>query len=60
MTRRPIWGLSAWAGFICVLFALSSLLHGTVEATAVLFAGALLLFAWAVWLAHHERQGRES
>jgi hypothetical protein len=53
MRGRPIWGLSAWAGFVCALFALSSLLHGTPAASALLLGGAVLLFGWAVWLAHH-------
>lgn len=54
MQPRPIWSVSAWGGFVCALFALSSFFHGTPEVSAVLAAGAVLLFAWAIWLAHHE------
>jgi hypothetical protein len=53
MSRRPTWGVSAWSGFICALFALSSLMSGgEIEITGVMLGGALLLFAWAAWLAH--------
>ena len=51
MRGRPIWGLSVWGGFLCTLFALSSAMHGSLLAGAVLAAGALFLFAWALWLA---------
>jgi hypothetical protein len=54
MHGRPIWALSVWGGFICVLFSLSSLLHGSVEAGGVMMLGALVLVGWAVWLSHHE------
>jgi hypothetical protein len=54
MQRRPIWSVSAGGGLVCALFALSSLFHGTPEAGTVLAAGAILLFAWAAWLRHHE------
>jgi hypothetical protein len=54
MHGRPIWGLSAWGGFICALFGLSSLLHGTPEASAVMLVGAAALFGWAAWLHHRE------
>jgi hypothetical protein len=50
MRGRPIWGLSAWGGFICVLFGLSSFLHGEIPASIVMMFGALLLFGWAVLL----------
>jgi hypothetical protein len=55
MRGRPIWGLSVWGGFICTLFALSSAMHGSLGASAVLTAGALFLFAWALWLAGGNR-----
>ena len=54
MNLRPIWGTSAWGGFVCALLALSSMLHGAVSASALLTFGALALFSWAAWLAHHE------
>ena len=50
MHGRPIWGLSVWSGFVCALFALSSAMHGSLLAGAVLAAGAVFLLAWAVWL----------
>jgi hypothetical protein len=53
MHGRPIWGMSAWAGFICVLLALSSLVHGAIGAGTVMVFGAVLLVGWAIWLAHH-------
>ena len=52
MKRRPIWGVSAWGGFICLLFAFTSLVHDALEASAVMLVGALVLFAWAAWLEH--------
>ena len=52
MNGRPIWGVSAWGGFICLLFAFTSLMHGAFAASAVMVLGALVLFAWAVWLEH--------
>jgi hypothetical protein len=54
MDRRPIWGLSAWGGFICVLLSLSSLMHGSLDASIVMMLGALVLVGWAAWLAHRE------
>ena len=48
MQGRPIWRLSAWTGFICALFGLSSLVHGELSAGVVTMLGALLLFGWAV------------
>ena len=54
MHGRPIWGLSAWAGFICALLAVSSITHGAVDAGGVMVLGAVVLVVWAVWLAHHE------
>jgi hypothetical protein len=54
MHKRPIWGLSVWGGFVCTLLALSSVFHGTPEATALLLGGAVLLFGWAFWLHHGE------
>ena len=53
MRGRPIWAASVWGGFICVLFALSSTMHGSLGAGAVLAAGALLFFGWALWLGSH-------
>ena len=52
MNGRPIWGVSAWGGFICLLFAFTSLVHDSLEASGVMFGGALMLFAWAAWLEH--------
>jgi hypothetical protein len=49
MDGRP-WGLSVWAGFLCVLLALSSVMHGSLRGGALLTAGALFLFGWALWL----------
>jgi hypothetical protein len=54
MRGRPVWGLSVWGGFICVLLSLSSLMHGSVEAGVVMLLGALVLAGWAAWLAHRE------
>ena len=52
MNGRPIWGSSAWGGFICLLFAFSSFLHAALAASGVMLIGALALFAWAAWLEH--------
>jgi hypothetical protein len=52
MHERPIWALSAWGGFVCVLFALSSLFHGAIDASLLMLSGAVLLTGWAAWLAH--------
>ena len=54
MNGRPIWGVSAWGGFICLLFAITSLMHDSLEASAVMLIGALVLFAWAAWLEHSQ------
>jgi hypothetical protein len=55
MNGRPIWGVSAWGGFVCVLFALSSLIHGAIAASLLMVFGAAVLVGWAFWLArrHH-------
>jgi hypothetical protein len=55
MNGRPIWAASAWGGFICVLLALSSLMHGYVVAGLVMLLGTVVLAAWAFWIArrHH-------
>ena len=55
MNGRPIWGVSAWGGFICLLFALTSLVHDSLEASGVMLLGAAVLVGWAFWLARHER-----
>ena len=55
MNGRPIWGVSAWGGFICLLFAFTSLIHAALAAGAVMLIGALMLFAWAAWLEHSQR-----
>ena len=52
MNGRPIWGVSAWGGFVCLLVALTSLVHGAVDASGVMMLGAFVLFGWAVWLEH--------
>jgi hypothetical protein len=52
MHGRPTWGVSAWGGFVCMLFAVSSLTHGEVAASAVMVLGAVVLFGWAAWLDH--------
>jgi hypothetical protein len=52
MNGRPIWAASAWAGFICVLLALSSVAHGYVAAGLVMLLGTAVLVGWALWLAH--------
>jgi hypothetical protein len=54
MHGRPIWGLSVWGGFVSVLLSLSSLMHGSVDASAVMLLGAVVLVGWAAWLAHRE------
>jgi hypothetical protein len=50
MHGRPIWGTSVWAGFICILLALSMLLNGSPQAGGVMLLGALVLGGWAFWL----------
>lgn len=55
MHGRPIWSLSAWSAFICGLFALSTLMHGSLAASALMMFGALALSGWAAWLSHHDR-----
>jgi hypothetical protein len=50
MNGRPTWSLSAWAAFMCVLFAVSSLMYGRLPATILLMFGALLIFGFAVLL----------
>jgi hypothetical protein len=52
MNGRPIWGVSAWGGFICLLSAFASLMQGAFAASGVMVLGALMLFAWAAWLEH--------
>jgi hypothetical protein len=52
MNGRPIWGVSAWGGFICLLFAFSALMHGAFAASGVMVLGALMLFGWAAFLEH--------
>jgi hypothetical protein len=54
MHGRPIWGVSAWGGFVCALLALSSLMNGAVDAGTVMLFGAVVLVGWAIWLAHHK------
>jgi hypothetical protein len=51
MRERPIWALSAWGSFICMLFALNSLVHGELNASLLMAFGAAVLLGWAVWLA---------
>jgi hypothetical protein len=51
MNRQPIWGVSAWGGFICMLFALSSLMRGAISASILMVFGAAVLCGWAFWLA---------
>jgi len=55
MNGRPIWGVSAWGGFICMLFAFNSLVHGAIAASLLMVFGAAVLGGWAFWLArrHH-------
>jgi hypothetical protein len=55
MNPRPIWGVSAWGGFVCALLAFTSMLHGALGASAMLSFGALALFGWAAWLSRTER-----
>jgi hypothetical protein len=55
MRERPISALSAWGGFICMLFALSSLMYGAIGATLLMVFGAVVLVGWALWLAHREQ-----
>jgi hypothetical protein len=50
MRRGTNLGASARGGFVCVLFAFSSLMHGAFAASGVMAAGALVLFGWAAWL----------
>jgi hypothetical protein len=50
MNGRPIWGVSVWGAFICLLFSLISLIHAALAASALMLIGALALLAWAVWL----------
>jgi hypothetical protein len=54
MGRQPIWAVSAWAVLICLLVALSSLVHGAYAASMVMAIGAAALAVWAAWLAHHD------
>jgi hypothetical protein len=53
MQQRPTWAVSAWGGFICMLFALSSLMQGAVMASLLMVFGAAVLACWALWLARH-------
>ena len=55
MRERPSWALSAWGGFVCVLFALSFAFQGAIAASMAMLFGAVLLAGWAFWLArrHH-------
>ena len=55
MSGRPIWAASAWAGFVCVLLAVSLAVHGDVAAGLVMLLGTVVLTAWALWLARHHR-----
>jgi hypothetical protein len=50
MRDRSIWGAGIWGGFVCTLFAFSSLMHGAFAASAVMMAGALALLIWALVL----------
>jgi len=52
VSERPIWAVSVWGGFVCLLMAVSSFVHEALAASAVMLLGALVLFAWAVWLEH--------
>jgi hypothetical protein len=54
MRRRPIWGVSAFGGFVCALLAVDWLFQGLVQASGMMALGALALFGWAAWLADHE------
>jgi len=51
MRPQPIWGVSAWGGFVCVLLAISSFMQGQPAAGAVMGLGAIGLSVWAAWLA---------
>jgi hypothetical protein len=53
MHQRPTWAVSAWGGFICMLFAFSSLIHGAPMASLLMVFGAAVLVGWAFWLARH-------
>jgi hypothetical protein len=55
MSRQPIWAVSAWGSFVCMLFAINSLVHGEVAASLLMAVGAAVLGGWAFWLArrHH-------
>jgi len=55
MSRPPIWAVSAWGSFVCMLFAINSLVHGELAASLLMVFGAAVLVGWAVWLArrHH-------
>jgi hypothetical protein len=55
MNGRPIWAVSAWGGFVCMLLAFSSLMHGEMASGAVMTLGAVMLFGWAAWLDHGRR-----
>ena len=50
--ERPVWAVSAWGGFICLLMAVNSFIHGAVAASIPMLFGAAVLSAWAAWLAH--------
>ena len=54
MRDRPSWALSAWGGFICMLFAVSSLVRGALDASLLMVFGAAVLAGWAFWLARHD------
>jgi hypothetical protein len=49
----PVWGLTAWGSFVCMLFALSALVHGEVTSSLLMLFGAAVLVGWAFWLARH-------
>lgn len=51
MNGGPVWGVSAWGGFVCLLFAFTSLVHGAFAASGVMVLGAAVLAGWALWLA---------
>ena len=55
MQRQPIWGTSAWAGFVCALVALSALMHGQPAIGAVMTFGAVFLSGWAILLSRSRR-----
>jgi len=52
MKGRPIWAASAWGGFVCMLMAFSTFVHGAIAASLPMLFGAAILSGWAVWLAH--------